>query len=153
MRLVCDENFSQPIARGLARRLPSLDIVRFQDVDLGGPDDVVLQRAFDNRRVLLTHDIGSMLGYVQDRRDAGLAYAGVILVESLAPIGPAILHIESLLDGSSEDEWRDRTEWVTRGSLAAGRRRRGCFRLGGIAVVDRCELRVGGDGVGTTVEA
>ena len=39
LRLLADENFNGDIVRGLLLRQPDLDIVRVQDVGLGGADD------------------------------------------------------------------------------------------------------------------
>jgi hypothetical protein len=38
-KLLTDEDFDNRILRGLLRRLPELDIVRVQDVGLGGEHD------------------------------------------------------------------------------------------------------------------
>jgi hypothetical protein len=35
LRLLSDENFDNHIVRGLVRRLPTIDLVRVQDVGLG----------------------------------------------------------------------------------------------------------------------
>ena len=39
MRLLADENLDADIVRALLRRMPSLDIVRVQEVGLSGVDD------------------------------------------------------------------------------------------------------------------
>ena len=45
LRFLVDEDFDNDIVRGLLRRLPTLDIVRAQDMGLfGSPDPIVLGR-------------------------------------------------------------------------------------------------------------
>ena len=57
LRLVADENFNRDIVRGLLRRLPGIDVVRVQEVGLGGEDDpMVLAWAASEGRLVLTHD-------------------------------------------------------------------------------------------------
>ncbi len=40
MKFVADENFDNRILRGLLRRLPTLDIVRVQDLEIAGAKDL-----------------------------------------------------------------------------------------------------------------
>ncbi len=55
MRWLADENFDNDVIRGLRRRAPGFDVVRVQDVGLGGcADDVVLDWAAAENRILLT---------------------------------------------------------------------------------------------------
>ena len=57
---VTDENFNNDIVRGARRRLPTIDIVRVQDVGLLSADDPsILEWAALTGRVLLTHDVGN----------------------------------------------------------------------------------------------
>lgn len=64
IKFATDEDFNNRILRGLLRRQPELDIVRLQDADLSGPDGaVVLEWAFREQRVLLTHDVSTMAAY------------------------------------------------------------------------------------------
>jgi hypothetical protein len=39
LKFAADENFNNDIVRGIVRRRPKTDIVRVQDVGLGGADD------------------------------------------------------------------------------------------------------------------
>lgn len=64
LRLAADENFNVDIVRGLLRRLPDLDIVHVQDAGLSGADDpAVLEWVARDGRVLLTHDISTLVGF------------------------------------------------------------------------------------------
>ena len=67
-RFLTDENFRVEIVRGVLRQEPTTDIVRAQDVDLSRiPDPIVLERAAEMGRVLLTHDYGDMPFYIDER--------------------------------------------------------------------------------------
>ena len=41
MKFLADENFDNRIVRGLLRRLPDLDIVRVQDLEIAGADEEI----------------------------------------------------------------------------------------------------------------
>lgn len=56
LRFAADENFNNDIVRGLLRRVPTLDVVRVQDVGLSGADDAaVLEWAAAQGRIVITH--------------------------------------------------------------------------------------------------
>lgn len=77
LRLLADENFNGRILRALLRRIPDLDVIRAQDTALYGADDpTLLQFAADEKRILLTHDVETLVGYAWDRVRAGKAMSG-----------------------------------------------------------------------------
>lgn len=58
LRFAADENFNNHFIRGFVRRTRSIDLVRVQDVGLGGADDEsILDWAAEEDRILLTHDV------------------------------------------------------------------------------------------------
>jgi predicted nuclease of predicted toxin-antitoxin system len=58
LKFVTDEDFNNRILRGLLHRQPDLDIVRLQDTHLAGANDaIILEWAFQEERVVLTHDV------------------------------------------------------------------------------------------------
>ncbi len=62
MKFLADENFDNTIIRGLERRQLDIEIVRVQDIGLSGKDDpTVLEWAAKEGRVLLTHDVATIL--------------------------------------------------------------------------------------------
>jgi hypothetical protein len=91
LRFLADENFNQRIVRGLLRRAPELDVVTAQDVGLGGVlDPEVLEWAATNSRVILTHDIRTLISDATARVVAGLPMPGVVVGTDTIPIGTAI---------------------------------------------------------------
>src|SRR2546427_3859128 len=77
LRFLADEDFDNDIVRGLLRRLPTLDVMRAQDVGLSGQrDPVVLAWAAQEDRVILTHDVSTMTAHAYARIADGLPMAG-----------------------------------------------------------------------------
>jgi predicted nuclease of predicted toxin-antitoxin system len=66
--VLADENLDNAIVGGLLRRSSRIDIVRAQDVPQisGGEDTVVLDWATRDDRVLLTHDVSTMIPAMRD---------------------------------------------------------------------------------------
>ncbi|MBC8163764.1 MAG: DUF5615 family PIN-like protein [Roseiflexaceae bacterium] len=107
LRYAADENFNNDIVWGLLRRMPTLDIVRIQDVGLMSADDpTVLAWAADTRRILLTHDVKTITQYAYQRVAFGQVMPGVIEVSRLVSIGLAIEDLLLLAEASTEDEWQ-----------------------------------------------
>lgn len=73
--------FDNRIVRGLMRRNPDIDIIRIQDTHLAGADDTeILERVFQQKRILLTHDVSTMTHYAYERINAGQSISGIIEV-------------------------------------------------------------------------
>src|SRR5260370_31859505 len=73
LRFLADEDFDYDIVDGLRRRLPGLDLVRVQEVGLRGmADPIVLERAAQEGRVVLSHDVSTMRAFADARVLQGL---------------------------------------------------------------------------------
>lgn len=106
IRFAADENFNHTITRGLFRQRPDLDIVRVQDAGLtGAEDDVVLEWAAGEGRVLLTQDAKTITRLAFDRVRAAKTMPGVIEVRRNVPIGVAIEDLLIVAECSREGEW------------------------------------------------
>ncbi len=104
-RLLADENFNGRILRALRRRFPSLDVVRAQDTELSGADDpTLLQYAAKENRVVLTHDVETLVGYAWTRVRSGLPMPGVLVALTEKPIGQVIDDLELLLQAGRPEE-------------------------------------------------
>jgi predicted nuclease of predicted toxin-antitoxin system len=113
MRFLADENFSGRILRGLLRENPNIDVIRVQNTSLyQAEDQLVLEWAAKEGRVLLTHDIETMRGFAYDRVTAGLPLAGVFLIRGDAPIGQVIEDLLIVAGASDVAEWQQRVEFV-----------------------------------------
>lgn len=106
LAFLTDENFKGDIVRGLRHQRPELDIMRVQDVGLSGAaDDVVLLRAAQEGRLLLTHDVKTVTNYAYQRTVAALPMPGVVEVPRSLPIGRAAEEILTLAECSRAGEW------------------------------------------------
>src|SRR5688500_17135955 len=113
IRLLTDENIDQRILRGLHRRLPLLDVVLARNVGLAGlPDLVLLKWAANKHRVILTHDVKTMVPDAKRLVAQGEPMAGVVAIPRSVAIGHAINDLELLLECYSESEMRNRIEYL-----------------------------------------
>jgi len=105
LSLLADENFKTQIQTGLRRRLPTVDLVSVQELDIRGLDDPeLLARAASEDRVLLTHDVNTIPGFAYDRLESGAPMAGVVVVPDQMAIGQAIEELVLLIEyGTRED--------------------------------------------------
>jgi len=111
LRLLADENFNNQIVRGILRQRPEIDIVRVQDVDLSETDDqVILEWAAQQGRILLTHDVETMTRYAYERVQAGLEMPGVFEISRNVSVRLAIEEIILITEGSFEDEWEGQVQ-------------------------------------------
>jgi hypothetical protein len=113
LKLLSDADANGRVIRGLLRRQPDLDLVRTQDVGLRtAPDPEILEWAALHRRVVLTQDRDTLVGFAYDRVSRGLPMPGVIVMDDSRPIGERIDDILLVVDCYSEDEMRDRVFFV-----------------------------------------
>lgn len=89
--LLIDEDFNRDIIRGALRLEPRLDFVWVEEVGLKSSDDeIILAWAAEQRRVLITHDIRTMVGHAYARVAQAHSMPGVIAVRQLLSLGLAI---------------------------------------------------------------
>ena len=113
IRFITDEDFDNDILRGVLLRLPTLDIVRVQDVGLLGRNDpTVLEWAARETRILLTHDVRTMKYHAYARLTAGLSMPGVFVVPQSLPIAQAIEEVLLLAECSVEGEWEGQVRFL-----------------------------------------
>lgn len=112
-RFLADENFNNQIMRGVLRQNPDVDIVRVQDVSLSGTDDpVVLAWAAQEDRIVLTHDVATMITFAYERIQAGLSMPGLFEVSRRIPVGLAIEEIILIAECSLEGEWERQVSFL-----------------------------------------
>ena len=108
LRFLADENFNGKILRGIRRERPDVDILRVQDtVMYQATDPQVLEWAAQEGRILLTHDIETMVGFANERIAAGLLMPGVIAVHRTLPIGLVIDELLTIAGASEASEWEN----------------------------------------------
>jgi hypothetical protein len=108
IRFLADENFNGKILRGIQRERPDADILRVQDTPLyQAPDPQMLEWAAQERRILLTHDIETLVGYANERVAHGLPMPGVIAARDSLPVGQVIEDLLIVLSASEMSDWEN----------------------------------------------
>jgi hypothetical protein len=104
--LAFDENFNNDILRGLLRRCPSLNVVRAQDAGLRSADDAaVLAWAAAESRLLVSHDVSTMVGFAFERVQAGKPMPGLVEVGSELSLATAIADLQLIAECGRTGEW------------------------------------------------
>ncbi|MBL8166301.1 MAG: DUF5615 family PIN-like protein [Anaerolineae bacterium] len=113
MRFAADENFDGNILKQLRKRFPELDIVRVQDTEMyQSPDPAVLEWAAKEERIILTHDVQTLVGDAYARIEQGLPMPGVILIPETLAMGPALADLEVAIGAGVPDDFRDRATFI-----------------------------------------
>jgi predicted nuclease of predicted toxin-antitoxin system len=91
LRLLADENLNHDLIRGVLRRMPSVDLLRVQDVGLRAADDPsVLAWAAKERRITLTHDANTMPAFAFDRIRRNQSMPGLLVIGQQAALAEVI---------------------------------------------------------------
>jgi hypothetical protein len=118
-RLALDQNFNQDLFKAVKKEYSKyvehgdpdrdLDIVRLFDEGLSEAlDEVVLEWAAGQGRIVLTHDVKTMVPLANTRVREGLRMPGVIVVRPTAAYGPVAEDLCILLGASTPEEWEGR---------------------------------------------
>jgi len=115
-RFLTDENFDHNIIRGLFALDRTVDLCTVQDVGLmQTPDPVILDWAAQEGRVLVTHDVSTVLGFAFDRVRQGLPMPGVLIVQRQIPIGQAIAELLIAAGAGTDDDFKDLVKYIPMG--------------------------------------
>lgn len=113
MRFAADENFDNRILRGLQRVKPELDVIRIQDTEMAGADDpTLLAWVASESRILLTHDVETMVAFAYERVANGLPMTGVFEIRDSVSIQIALQELILIIDASNMDEWKDKVTYI-----------------------------------------
>ncbi len=113
MQLLADENFNGDILKGLRRVMPDADIVRAQDIEIyQASDPELLEWAAQTNRIVLTHDVQTLIGFAYERVKQGLPMPGVIVVANRLPVGQAIEEMSVMIGASTLDEFENQVKYI-----------------------------------------
>lgn len=112
VRYQADADLHHAIVTGLRRREPAVDFASAVESGLPGlDDDVVLQIASDQGRVLVTHDGSTMPLHfahcVETTRSAG-----VLIAPQHLPVARVIEELLLIWGATEAEEWKDRLAWL-----------------------------------------
>jgi hypothetical protein len=107
VKWLSDENFDNDIVRGVLRRSPRFDVVRAQDlVEVAGRTDaVLLDWASQNDRIVLTHDLSTIIPAMRQQLQRTDSCAPIVLVPDSLPLGLVIEEILLLDECSTKADW------------------------------------------------
>ena len=107
MKWLADENFRNAIIRGIRRRFPAFDIVRAQDnPQISGQDDLVmLGCATSEGRIVVTHDISTMLPAMREQVRLVSRCTPIVLVPDSLPVGEMVEDLLLLDECAAETDW------------------------------------------------
>lgn len=112
-RLLADENFNNQVVRGVLRQSSNVDVVRVQDANLSGADDpTVLAWAAHEERIVLTHDVATMINFAYERIQSGLSMPGLFEVSRRIPVGLVIEEVILIAECSLEGEWEGQIRFL-----------------------------------------
>ena len=105
MKWLADECFDNDIIRGLLRQAPKFDLLRTQDLSeiAGRNDEILLAWAAKHERVVLTHDLATMVSALGTQLHPPLT--SIVLVPDSLPIGRVIEDVLLLDQCSNESDW------------------------------------------------
>lgn len=104
-RFLFDENFNHRIVHGLQLRLPALDFVIAQEIELkGASDPELLEWAATESRIVVTHDVDTLLKFAYERIVGGQLMPGVIAVPQNLAIGQAIDDLTTAIECSDASD-------------------------------------------------
>lgn len=84
-----------------------------QDVGLSGVNDPnVLSWAAKQNRVVLTHDVSTMITFAYERIESGLSMPGLFEVTRNVPVRLVIEEIILIAECSLEDEWEGQVRFL-----------------------------------------
>ena len=113
IRLLADQDFDERILRGLLLRNTEVDILRLRDIGLSAADDgEVLAYAASSGRVVVTHDVNTLVGLAHRRVRLAEPMAGVIPVPHSLSIGRAIDDLLLMIECTSQEEWESHVEYL-----------------------------------------
>lgn len=113
IRFLTDEDIKSAILDGVRLRLSQLDIVRVQDVGLRTlRDERILEFAAIDRRIVISHDVRTMMGHAKNRLRLGKPLPGLFLIRQDVPIGLAIEEIVMVAECSQPEEWNGKIRFL-----------------------------------------
>jgi predicted nuclease of predicted toxin-antitoxin system len=113
-RFLWDENTSHDILRALRSIVPDAEVLVVQEsVYAGAPDEMVIQLAIEQNRVIVTGDRNTLIGAAASAMRGGKTLPGVVVVGSgrLSP-GEAAEQLALLAVAAAPDELTNRITFL-----------------------------------------
>lgn len=106
-RFLADQDLSEFIIDGVARRDPLIEFLRLREVgQRNWPEAAVLEYAAKQGLLLVSQDVNTMPLHAYARIAAGHPMSGLLLAPQLAPVSSIIESLGLIWSASDADEWR-----------------------------------------------
>ncbi len=107
VRLLADENLNRVLVTATARLEPALEFLVATEVGLAGQSDpAILDYAAQNRLVVVTHDVRTMIAFAQERLARGEPMPGLFLVSHDASPKEIADSLTFIWASTSAEEWQ-----------------------------------------------
>ena len=108
IRFQADNDLKFAIVKAVRRREPAIDFASAEESGLDGlSDPELLDRAASEGRVLVSHDLRTMLDHFRNHLTAGKSSPGLLVVSQGTPIGGVVEALVVLWVVSDPEELRD----------------------------------------------
>lgn len=105
-RFLADNDFKEPIRKGVRRREPAVEFFRVRDFGLERlPDSDVLTYAAQHQFIVVSHDVGTMPAAALSLLSTGQPMNGLLLIHQRAALAPAIENLLIIWGASEAEEW------------------------------------------------
>jgi len=111
-RFLADEHIAWSIIHGTRRYDPRIEFVRVVDLEMGAADEDLLEFAWQETLIIVTHDVNTMTAHANDRLQAGLHIAGLLLAPAKYPASSIAENLAMIALASEAEEWQDRVEFL-----------------------------------------
>ena len=112
-RFLADENLHHDIVRALRRERSTIDLMTVREAGLTGiSDPELLEIAAEQGRVIISHDVQTLIGFAYERVASGLAMSGLIIVGTPFQVGRVVQDLLLIVDCSLEDELAGQVRYV-----------------------------------------
>lgn len=113
LRFAVDENFNNRIVRGMRLQCPGLDVLRIQDTIVYGADDTaVLEWCALEGRILLTHDVTTMIAFARKGIAVGKILPGIIAVPTRCTLKTVIAELVLMYSVGNPDDFTGKTVFL-----------------------------------------
>jgi hypothetical protein len=113
LRFLADEDLRGTIVRAIRRLEPSIRITTVNEEGISGAKDPqVLDYCWQNRWLLLSHDVNTMKTLAEERVAQGRGLHGLFLIPQDRPIRAVAESVALLWSASEFEEWSDQVIYL-----------------------------------------
>jgi hypothetical protein len=113
LRILADEDLRGAIVRAIRRLEPSIELTTINEEGIAGTQDPqVLEYCWQNRWLLLSHDVNTMKALAKERVLQQKGLHGLFLIPQDRPIREVAESVVLLWSASEFEEWSDQVVYL-----------------------------------------